>query len=65
MTEVTEKPEDVLEGEVQTPNARTKNFHNAKQVAEFLFWTNPSEFSVQTGRDETGSIIYQLKWKEL
>lgn len=64
MTEITDKPEDVLEGDIQTPNVRTKNFHTPKQVAEFLYWSSPTEFSVQTDRDGEGKIVYQLQWKE-
>ena len=55
--------EVVLEGEVQSPNTTNKIFHSVGELAEFLLWVKPVEFQVVTGRDRTGTIVYQIQYR--
>ncbi len=51
-----------LEGELQSPNTQTKVFYSAKTLAEFLMWSSPVQFKVDTGRDKNGNMVYQLQY---
>ncbi len=51
-----------LEGEFQSSNTQTKIFYSAKKLAEFLMWSDPVQFRVDTGRDGQGRIVHQLQY---
>jgi hypothetical protein len=59
MSEDVGSAENVLEGQVQTPEARSKVFNSARELGEYLSMTNPRVIQVVTTQEGK----YVLSWR--
>lgn len=55
--------ENALEGELQTPEARVKQFTDIDVAIGWLQWIRPSHFILRTVYNEKYQIIYQMEWQ--
>lgn len=49
------------EGEYQYPNISVKRFKSTKALGDWLTLIRPNIISLQTQRDQDGSLVYELK----
>ncbi len=59
MSEEVGSAENVLEGQIQTPEARSKVFNSARALGEYLSVTNPHIIQVVTTQEGK----YVLSWR--
>ena len=58
---MTEQIEDsVVEGQVQTPSQIARLFTNLDALLDFAKWARPAAFTVQSGVDENGKMVWQI-----
>ena len=50
----------VVEGQVQTPSQIARLFTNLDALLDFAKWTRPAAFTVQSGVDENGKMVWQI-----
>lgn len=58
MTEQIE--ENVAEGQVQTPSQIARLFTNLDALLDFAKYARPAAFTVQSGVDEDGKMVWQI-----
>jgi hypothetical protein len=59
MSEEVGSAENVLEGQIQTPEARSKVFNSTRELGEYLSMTNPRVIQVVTTQEGK----YVLSWR--
>lgn len=66
MTEVVNKDqqEEVLEGEVETPNTRKREFKSSGELGKWIETTKPKALQVNTVNTSSG-LVYVLITQEL
>ena len=58
MTEQIE--ENVVEGQVQSPSQIARLFTNLDALLDFAKYARPAAFTVQSGVDENGKMVWQI-----
>ena len=58
MTEQVE--ENVVEGQVQSPSQIARLFTNLDALLDFAKYTRPAAFTVQSGVDEDGKMVWLI-----
>ena len=58
MTEQME--ENIVEGQVQSPSQIARLFTNLDALLDFAKYTRPAAFTVQSGVDENGKMVWQI-----
>ena len=58
MTEEIE--ENIMEGQIQSPSQIARLFTNLDALLDFAKWTRPAAFTVQSGVDENGKMVWQI-----
>lgn len=58
MTEQIE--ENIIDGQVQTPSQIARLFTNLDALLDFAKYARPAAFTVQSGVDESGKVVWQI-----
>lgn len=58
MTEQIE--ENIMEAQVQTPSQIARLFTNLDALLDFAKYARPAAFTVQSGVDENGKVVWQI-----
>lgn len=58
MTEQIE--ENIIDGQVQTPSQIARLFTNLDALLDFAKYARPAAFTVQSGVDENGKMVWQI-----